>query len=255
MNIYISPTNQPNTYPVGNTTEQKECAKIAKVVGDTLSNYQVNYKIGDEKQLMWITDKGKLTGGRIKEAIDWGADYYIELHTNAGSSTATGATCFIRFINEMPKLANALIAGLNGICPYKSNRSTSVHEGFSSGWGAVKYPELGGVRGMLLEINFHSNIKVAKWIIENTKSIGEMIGNTLAFELGLKEKENKKEKENENNLPELWRINKGVEIKTKPPLTISKSGIYTITEKRGNWGKLKSGIGWVDLTQAKNIGR
>ena len=34
--LYISPTNQPNTYPNGKTTEQKECAKIAKAIGKYL---------------------------------------------------------------------------------------------------------------------------------------------------------------------------------------------------------------------------
>ncbi len=50
---------------------------------------------------------------------------------------------------------------------------------------------------------------------------------------------------------ELWTVQAGTEIKEKPPQTVTKTGVYTIIEKEGNWGRLKSGAGWIDLTQAK----
>ncbi len=52
---------------------------------------------------------------------------------------------------------------------------------------------------------------------------------------------------------ELWRIKAGAEIKQDPPLTVDKAGAYTIVEKRGDWGKLKSGAGWINLTKAEYI--
>ena len=29
--------------------------------------------------------------------------------------------------------------------------------------------------------------------------------------------------------------------------------IYTVTEKQGDWGKLKSGIGWINLNYTKEV--
>lgn len=195
MRLYISPTNQPNTYPNGKTTEQKECTKIAKAIGKYLSEYDVTYQVGDETKKMWITDaNGRLIGGRIKEAIDWKADWYFEIHTNAGSKTATGAVSIIRTgIADRERMANALVNALNALAvkansAFRSNRSTSIKEGYTTGWGAVRYPELGGVKGMLLEVNFHENPAVAEWIIANTDPIGKTIAETIAKELGLKRK-------------------------------------------------------------------
>lgn len=195
--LYISPTNQPNTYPNGKTTEQKECAKIAKAIGKYLSEYNVTYQVGDETKMMWITDaNGNLTGGRIKDAINWKADWYFEIHTNAGSPTATGSTAFVRKgIADRVRMAQALVDALNALAEkanpdFKSNRAkgTSVKDGYASRWGAVRYPELGGVKGMLLEVNFHENPAVADWIIANTDSIGKTIADTIAKELKLKKK-------------------------------------------------------------------
>lgn len=50
---------------------------------------------------------------------------------------------------------------------------------------------------------------------------------------------------------ELWRLNVGAEIHKTLPALLDKSGTYTIVEKQGNYGKLKSGAGWVDLREAE----
>lgn len=197
--LYISPTNQPNTYPNGKTTEQKECAKIAKAVGKYLAQYEVDYQVGDETKMMWIVDaSGRLIGGRILDAINWGADWYFEIHTNAGSKTATGAVSIVRTgIADRVRMAQALVDALNALAvkanpAFRSNRSESIKEGYTTHWGAVRYPELGGVKGMLLEVNFHENPAVAEWIIANSDPIGKTIAETIAKELKLKKKEEPK---------------------------------------------------------------
>ena len=35
--------------------------------------------------------------------------------------------------------------------------------------------------------------------------------------------------------------------------TIRKGEVYTIVETKGNWGRLKSGIGWISLKYTKKI--
>jgi hypothetical protein len=40
-------------------------------------------------------------------------------------------------------------------------------------------------------------------------------------------------------------------FKSKIKLQVKKNGIYTIVEEKGNWGKLKSGAGWIHLNGTK----
>ncbi|NLA63641.1 MAG: S-layer homology domain-containing protein [Bacteroidales bacterium] len=94
-------------------------------------------------------------------------------------------------------MANALVGALNALAvkanpAFKSNRSESIKEGYTTGWGAVRYPELGGVKGMLLEVNFHENPAIAEWIIANSDPIGKTIAQTIAKELKLSKKEQPK---------------------------------------------------------------
>lgn len=196
--LYISPTNQVhNAYSYGSTNEMEQCAKIAKAVGKELANYVVDYKVGDETKMMWITDyNGKLVGGRIKDAIDWKANYYIEIHTNAAGSvpqtSASGAVMLIRMLSDRKSLAEAMIKALNAIAPVKSNRSSPVTDGYSKGYGAVCYPENNNVKALMIEVNFHDYPAIAKWIIENSSEIGKTIAQTLAKELKLSKKEQPK---------------------------------------------------------------
>ena len=34
---------------------------------------------------------------------------------------------------------------------------------------------------------------------------------------------------------------------------IKDRGVYTIVEQKGNWGRLKSGAGWISLTYTKKV--
>ena len=198
MRLYVSPTNQVNnSYAYGNTNEREQCAKIAKAVGKNLANYKVTYQVGDETKMMWITDNsGKLIGGRIKDAIKWGADWYFEIHSNAAGgrpqTSASGAVALIRMLDDRKSLATAMNKALNGICPVKSNRSSPIIDGYSQGYGAVCYPENSGVKALMIEVNFHDHPVIAKWIIENTDLIGKTIAETIAKELKLEKKETPK---------------------------------------------------------------
>lgn len=47
-------------------------------------------------------------------------------------------------------------------------------------------------------------------------------------------------------------IRKGPSVLNKV-VAVCPPGIYTITEKKGNWGKLKSGAGWINLKYAQEV--
>ncbi len=48
-------------------------------------------------------------------------------------------------------------------------------------------------------------------------------------------------------------IRKGAGVLNKKVGTITNKGVYTIIETKGNWGKLKSGAGWINLKYTERI--
>ena len=48
-------------------------------------------------------------------------------------------------------------------------------------------------------------------------------------------------------------IRKEPTTKSKVVGTITDHGVYTIVEKSGKWGKLKSGKGWIYLSYTKGV--
>ena len=43
-------------------------------------------------------------------------------------------------------------------------------------------------------------------------------------------------------------VRKGAGTKYPIVTTVKKGDVYTIIQKRGSWGKLKSGIGWINIS-------
>jgi hypothetical protein len=48
-------------------------------------------------------------------------------------------------------------------------------------------------------------------------------------------------------------VRKGPSTKYAIATTVKKNEVYTIVEKKGNWGKLKSGAGWISLLYTKKV--
>jgi hypothetical protein len=48
-------------------------------------------------------------------------------------------------------------------------------------------------------------------------------------------------------------VRKGPGTKYAVVTTVKKNEVYTIVEKKGNWGKLKSGAGWISLLYTKKV--
>src|SRR5690554_2442991 len=87
MKIYLSPSKQPyNKYAYGNTNEQEQMEQLAPFVRVALKSYK-NVEVK-------IATSSKILQDRVHEALAWGADLYIALHSNAGSPTAKGAVFF-----------------------------------------------------------------------------------------------------------------------------------------------------------------
>ena len=187
MKIYLSPSKQPyNKYVYGNTNEQEQMEQLAPFVKATLENYKgVQVK---------IATSSKILQDRVPEALAWGADLYIALHSNAGASTAKGAVAFYHQESRQSKyIAEYIVSSLNTITPHGSNRWKQVYNGVWNAEGfnlfEVRKPFEYGITPVLIEVDFHDNPVTAKYIVENKPSIGRAIAEAIAWANNLELKE------------------------------------------------------------------
>ncbi|MEG1641388.1 MAG: N-acetylmuramoyl-L-alanine amidase, partial [Ruthenibacterium sp.] len=115
---------------------------------------------------------------RPLEAQQNGCNVYLAIHSNAGSSSASGAVAFYHPSQPVGKtLATNITKELALICPIKSTRSTPVLNGMlafhGSGYGEIRSPYQHGLTPVLAETDFHDNPKTARWIIDNTDAIAK----------------------------------------------------------------------------------
>ena len=169
MKIYLSPSEQPdNRYAYGNTNEKAVCCEISAYAEAALkrNGFEV------------ITGTSTSLSARCNEANKWGADIYIPIHTNAYNGKVSGTRMFCyRMSGEGYKACKAIYDVLAPITPGKSENIKARPELYE-----VKTPKAPTV---YIEVDFHDVPDVAKWIIENTKRIGEAICKGICNHYGM----------------------------------------------------------------------
>lgn len=189
MKIYLSPSNQPNNaYSGVKTTEKIEMEAVATKVKAILeSNYIIdvvmaNFSLGINKN------------ERPAESKKYDCNFYLAIHSNAGGAgKASGTVCFYHPNSANAKvLAESLVKELNAICPVKSNRSSSVVNGMNAfngaGYGEIRSPMQFGIPSALVEVNFHDNPTVARWIVDNKNEIANAIVKSIVTTFKIEKK-------------------------------------------------------------------
>lgn len=171
--IYLSPSNQSgNAFCTGNTTEYAVWYEIAGLLEKLLKEYACEVKTA--KASMRLKN-------RAEEALSWGADVYVAMHSNASAghqlrgvevwydgNRSDAADC--------KKLAAAFLTQLSTIFK-KIGLKTS-----SSFWDCY-YPKM---PSCIVECGFHDNAADARLILESKKKIAELYLAALVSYLGLK---------------------------------------------------------------------
>lgn len=157
--IFLSPSNQSdNRYAYGDTNEAAECGKMAAAAEKAL--LRCGFEV---KTMQWETAQA-----RCKAANEWGADLYIPIHTNAFNGQVTGTRVFVyEKKGESYEAAKAIYNELAPVTPGWSENISTYPELIE-----LKQPEAPAV---YLEVDFHDNEEVAKWLTENAEAIGEAI--------------------------------------------------------------------------------
>lgn len=159
MRIYLSPSNQDNNaYAWGNTVESEQCNRIAEATKTALERNGFEVLKAPEGQLMNTS---------IAESNNWGADLHIPIHTNAGNGMAAGTEIFIYDDSARP-LAQCIMNEITSITPDGINRRIAIDQGLA---------EINSTNAttIYIEVDFHDNPEIARWIVESTTTIGEHI--------------------------------------------------------------------------------
>ena len=165
MNIFLSPSNQTaNVGAYKGTNECEQCERIAKYAYDYLiKNYDCNVEIAARADNM---------NERCAEAKDFGADFYLAIHTNAFNETVRGTeTYYHSSDSEGKKFAAVLLDKVSELTECK--RSVKAYDSLIE----LNTP---ACTRAYIEVDFHSNPERAAWIVENAQKIGETIAECIA---------------------------------------------------------------------------
>ena len=159
IKVYLSPSNQDeNLYAWGNTTEMEQCNRIAEYARIALERCGFEVK----KAL-----KGLAMDVSIAESNKWGADLHLPIHTNAGGGAGT-----VVFVYNNADCNTKIAKPI-----YKAVQDFSIG---TVDYGVRADPRLKELNSTLatavyVEVDFHDNPDIAKWIVNNVWGIGEAI--------------------------------------------------------------------------------
>ncbi len=160
MKIYLSPSDQVrNLYAYGGTNEAAQCSRIASACKVALerNGFEVRTNFADGASAMYE---------RVNESNAWGADLHICIHTNAGGGR--GCVVFVsKSADRQLSCARPVFDEIDAVTPYRS-----VY-----GIREKQFYEIRNTTGICLycECEFHDSPELARWIIENTDTLGEAI--------------------------------------------------------------------------------
>lgn len=168
--IYLSPSNQyDNNYAYGNTTEMEQCNRFAEYAEKALKRCGFEVKRAKKGQAMQTS---------IRESNDWGADIHIPIHTNAGGGNGTVVFVYKKNAENCAK-AQPIYNEVQSITPGTID------------YGVREYSDLAELNAtnavaVYIEVDFHDNKDIAKWLINNAKNVGEAIARGVCKAYGVK---------------------------------------------------------------------
>ncbi len=253
MRLYISPSKQPtNRYAVAGTNEQAQMEGLSRELVNQLKNYTVDVKLA-------TLTMGIGQSGRPLEASKWNADFYLAVHSNAGGGgTANGAEAYYHSKTPIGKtFGSNFLKRMEEVNPRTSRRSKPLATADTM-FSEVREPYKKGIPAVLIEVDFHDNPTEARWIIDNKKAIaGAIIKALMDTWPSIKPKGSVTQPNPSTNFlvkvkdPAL-NIRAGAGVNQKITGVIKDKGTYTIIETKkasdgATWGKLKSGVGWINI--------
>ena len=145
---------------VGNTNEMEQCYKMARYAKKALKRNGFLVKMPSQE--------GQSYQKNVDESNKWGADFHIPIHTNGLFGNTLGTMVMVRQKKGATlNMGNCLLNSVGGVTPGKDFELMAIKDLYELNHTTAK--------AVYIEVEFHDNVKGAKWIIKNSKKAGESI--------------------------------------------------------------------------------
>ena len=191
-----------------------------------------------------------------------GYDMFISLHSNACDDEKIDRVVIIKGHDQPSTLADKFGNALTQVMGVKQKHQVYVRTLESGGeyYGVLRGAKAAGVANrFIIEHGFHTNTNTAKWLCvdANIKKLAEVEAKVIADHYGVKATvESKPAASGTESVNQLYRIivdelnvRKGAGVSYDIVGVLKKGEVYTIVEKSNGWGKLKSGLGWINISE------
>lgn len=238
--VYIAPGHGgSDPGAIGNGLKEKDLnLAIGKYCAEYLKAHGVTVKMSREKDI----DPG--LNYRANEANKWGADLVVEIHINAGGGD--GVEVFHSIHGGVGKdLAANILEEIKALGQNSRGLKTKKNAQGQDFLGIIRMTKAPAV---LVECAFidTKDIRIIDTAGEQ-KKMGEAIAKGILKTLDFEEEFKVRVTSQALN------VRSGPGTKYEIVTVIRNKGIYTITETSGDWGKLKSGAGWISLKYCRRL--
>ena len=187
-----------------------------------------------------------------------GFDLFISNHSNACDTESVDYPVVIRAVdnkNNAEALAKPLAEVIAKTMGTRDKGRTWTRANSS---GGEYYGVLRGARAVgckhyfIIEHSFHTNKKACNWLLNksNLEKLVKAEVEVIAKHYNLKKKHTTTNEQKTYTVKintDTLNIRGGAGTNYPIKGTVKRGDVYTIVETKGNWGKLKSGAGWICL--------
>ena len=185
-----------------------------------------------------------------------GFDLFISNHSNACDTESVDYPVVIRAVdnkNNAEALAKPLAEVIAKTMGTRDKGRTWTRANSS---GGEYYGVLRGARAVgckhyfIIEHSFHTNKKACNWLLNksNLEKLVKAEVEVIAKHYNLKKKHTTTNEQKTYTVKvntDTLNIRSGAGTNYPIKGTVKRGDVYTIVETKGNWGKLKSGAGWI----------
>lgn len=202
-----------------------------------------------------LTSRGKKASG---------CDLFISNHSNAVGSGMNESVdypvAYVALNGSADDIGKTLADCVASVMGTKQKGRIATKKGSTGGeyYGVLRGAVSVGVPCLILEHSFHTNTAATQWLLsdDNLAKLAEKEADCIAAYL--KTKSPAQATQSAANYRVRVTIT-DLNIRTEASASSQskgyiKPGVYTITEEKNGWGKLKSGVGWIKLSYTTKIG-
>lgn len=194
-------------------------------------------------------------------------DLFISLHSNACDDAAVDyplACCTVT--GKADGIGQTLANTVHDVMGTRQTGRIVKKKGDSGDWyGVLRGAASVGVPGVLLEHSFHTNASAANWLLsdDNIKQLARAEAAAIAAYYGIKKQSAVKPVAGNTFLVKIicdsLNVRSDAGVGNKVTDVVHKNEVFTIVDTKtvgsSTWGKLKSGAGWINISDkyAKKI--